>query len=91
MCSSDLESIVNIHLYRNCTRQWPVPVNVRVSRKVDSASNIEYILESQVELVSWSQELTVFRFRLTEQGELLKDSVNAIATPLRSFNVGQCS
>lgn len=85
------EYIVNLHLYSNYTRQWPVPVNVRVSRKVDSASNIEYILERQVDLVSWSQELTVFRFRLTEQGELLKDSVNAIATPLRSLNVGQNS
>ena len=39
---------------------------------------------SKIELAREGQERTVFRFRLTERGELVSGSVTSLPRPLRS-------
>ncbi|MBC6439949.1 MAG: hypothetical protein GDA49_05965 [Rhodospirillales bacterium] len=72
------EYIVNIHMYRNDTGIWPVPVHVVVSTKVDIDRKAREILIRKVELVRIDQEETVVRFDLNEAGGLLPHTVNSL-------------
>jgi hypothetical protein len=78
------EYTVNLHLYRNRAGQPDIPVTVIVSTKPTSADPARQILMSKVELAREGQERTVFRFRLTETGNLVAGSVNSLPRPLRS-------
>ena len=64
--------------------QPPVPVTVIVSSKRDAQDPARQILMSKVELDREGQERTVFRFRLTEGGEVVAGQRQqpAAATPL---------
>ncbi|HEX7006954.1 MAG TPA: hypothetical protein VF274_07445 [Alphaproteobacteria bacterium] len=78
------EYTVNVHLYRNNTRLTAIPVTAVISVKGPTAHTAKQILTSSVDLRHIGQELTVFRFRLTENGELEPGSVHALPKPLRS-------
>ena len=78
------EYIVNVHLYRNNTQLTDIPVTTVVSVKAPHAHGAKQILTSQVKLSHLGQELTVFRFRLTENGDLETGSVSSLPKPLRS-------
>jgi len=78
------EYTVNLHLYRNRTGLPEVPVTVIVSTKPTSADPARQVLMSKVELAREGQERTVFRFRLTERGDLVSGSVTSLPRPLRS-------
>ncbi|MGE5147620.1 MAG: hypothetical protein ACM3N5_12785 [Candidatus Eiseniibacteriota bacterium] len=78
------EYVVNVHLYRNNTQLTEIPVTTVVSVKGPTAHGAKQILTSQVKLTHLGQELTVFRFRLTKNGELDSGSVNSLPKPLRS-------
>ncbi len=78
------EYTVNIHLYRNPSAQYPVPINVVASVKRSVNDSARQILASKVELVREGQELTVFRFSLDSEGALVPGSVHSLARPLRS-------
>jgi hypothetical protein len=78
------EYTVNVHLYRNRAVQPPVPVTLIVSSKRAAQDPARQILLSKVELVREGQERTVFRFRLTEGGEVVAGSVNSVQRQLRS-------
>lgn len=77
------EYTVNVHLYRNAAG-GSVPVKVVVSTKRGVQDPVRQVVASQVELVREGQELTVYRFRLDDQGRLEPGSVNNLAKPLRS-------
>ena len=73
--------IVNLHLYPNTERTFPVPVGIEVV-VISPSGRVKRILQGQETLTSLGQELTVWRFRLDGDGNL--GAVNTIQTPLRS-------
>jgi hypothetical protein len=77
------EYTVNLHLYRNQADVRPVTATVVVSVKPAPDRSAEQILLSEVDLVREGQEITVFRFRLDDAGELVPNSVHGLPKPLR--------
>jgi hypothetical protein len=81
------EYIVNVHMYGIVPPDQPVPVTVVVSvRKLyDQARQI---LETEIELSYRNQEETAYRFRLTDEGDLVDGSVSTLRRPLVTGHVG---
>jgi hypothetical protein len=79
------EYIVNVHLYRNPANVLPVPVTVVASVKKTPDARARQLLASKVELVREGEELTVYRFRLDEHGDLEPGSVHSLQHGLRSW------
>jgi hypothetical protein len=79
------EYTVNLHLYRNSARVLPIPVTVVTSVKKSPTERARQLLASKVELGHEGQELTIYRFRLTEAGELVPGSVHSLQRDLRSW------
>jgi hypothetical protein len=79
------EYTINVHLYRNAGAVLPIPVTVVTSVKKSPAERARQLLASKVELVREGQELTVYRFRLAEGGELVSGSVHALQRDLRAW------
>jgi hypothetical protein len=78
------EYTVNVHLFRNLENTYPINVRVVVRVKTDNEAGARPIAATTVRLDREGQELTAFRFRLTEKGELVPNSVNSVFKPLRS-------
>jgi hypothetical protein len=78
------EYTVNLHLYRNPSQTYPVQVTVVTSVKRDTAERAEQLLASKVLLLQDGEETTVYRFRLTEAGDLVAGSVHSLFRELRS-------
>jgi hypothetical protein len=78
------EYTVNLHLYRNPSRTYPVPVTVVTSVKKDTDRGSRQLLASEVLLPREGQEITVYRFRLTEKGDLVAGSVHSLQQDLRA-------
>ena len=79
------EYTINVHLYRNSARVLPVPVTVVTSVKKSPTERARQLLASKVELGREGQELTVYRFRLSEAGELVPGSVHSLQRELRTW------
>ena len=77
------EYTVNLHLYRNEADAGPVTTTVVVSVKTAPERSARQILLSDVDLVREGQEITVFRFRLDDDGALVPGSVHGLPKPLR--------
>lgn len=71
------EYTVNVHMYGNVPAGVVVPVRVIVSVK-SKYDSLRQILETRVELYRRNQEETAFRFRLTEDGDLVPGSVTTL-------------
>jgi hypothetical protein len=78
------EYTVNLHLYRNPSRTYPVPVTVVTSVKRSADQAARQLLASKVLLVREGEELTVYRFRLSDAGALVAGSVHSLSKPLRA-------
>ena len=78
------EYTVNVHLYRKKKVGTPIPLNVVARVKTDVGSVTRNLVSRSVEIEHQGQEMTVFRFRLDENGALVKDSVTMLPRPLRS-------
>lgn len=78
------EYTVNVHLFRNLENTYPINVRVVVRVKSDNEAGARPISATTVRLDREGQELTAFRFRLTEKGELVPNSLNSVFKPLRS-------
>jgi hypothetical protein len=78
------EYTVNVHLFRNLENTYPINVRVVVRVKTDNEAGARPIAATTVRLDREGQELTAFRFRLTEKGELVPNSLNSVFKPLRS-------
>ena len=63
---------INLHLYSEFNEPLPVPVNVRVTGKGDMGE----IYSGEVLLSRRKEELTVVRFSLDEDGDLIEDSIH---------------
>lgn len=79
------EYAVNVHLYRNKSMVTPIPVTVVTSVKRPDGETARQILATTVDLDREGQELTVYRFKLGETGELTAGSVHSLFTPLRAW------
>jgi hypothetical protein len=79
------EYAVNVHLYRNPSHQLPVPVTVVASVKRTGRDSAKQLLVSELDLAREGQELTVYRFVLTEEGNLTPGSVHSLQKPLRAW------
>jgi hypothetical protein len=79
------EYTVNLHLYRNVTGVFPIPVTVVTSVKKSAKESARQLLASNIELGREGQELTVYRFRLSEDGDLVPGSVHSVQRNLRSW------
>jgi hypothetical protein len=79
------EYAVNLHMYRNKSKVSPVKVTVVTSVKKPNAESAKQILTSSVDLMAENQETTVYRFKLTDAGELVPGSVNSLPKPLRKW------
>ena len=78
------EYTVNVHLYRNTTGVFPIPVTVVTSVKKSSKESARQLLASNLELTREGEELTVYRFKLSEQGDLVPGSVHSLQRNLRA-------
>ena len=79
------EYTVNVHLYRNPAGVFPIPVTVVTSVKKSSKESARQLLASNIELVREGEELTVYRFRLSEDGDLVPGSVHSLQRKLRTW------
>jgi hypothetical protein len=79
------EYTVNLHLYRNTAGVFPIPVTVVTSVKKSAKESARQLLASHIELVREGEELTVYRFKLSEQGDLVSGSVHSRQRQLRSW------
>jgi hypothetical protein len=79
------EYTVNVHLYRNTTGTFPIPVTVVTSVKKSSKESARQLLASNIELTREGEELTVYRFKLSEDGDLVPGSVHSLQRKLRSW------
>ena len=79
------EYTVNLHLYRNSAGVFPIPVTVVTSVKKSAKESARQLLASNVELTREGEELTVFRFRLSEDGDLVPGSVHSLQRNLRTW------
>jgi hypothetical protein len=78
------EYTVNLHLYRNASKVYPVPVTVVTSVKRSADHAARQLLASKALLVREGEELTVYRFRLNATGALVAGSVHSLDKPLRA-------
>jgi hypothetical protein len=79
------EYAVNLHMYRNKSKVSPVKVTVVTSVKKPNSESAKQILTSTIDLMAENQETTVYRFKLTDAGELVPSSVNSLPKPLRKW------
>ena len=79
------EYTVNVHLYRNTAGTFPIPVTVVTSVKKSSKESARQLLASNIELTREGEELTVYRFKLSEHGDLVPGSVHSLQRKLRSW------
>jgi hypothetical protein len=78
------EYAVNLHLYRNPSKAYPVPVTVVTSVKEGADEAARQLLASKALLVREGEELTVYRFGLSAAGALVAGSVHNVHKPLRA-------
>ena len=89
------EYVVNVHLYnvRTVTARdsIPIPVQVMVSVAKDRIDGMrsQRILSQQVRLKYVGHEVTVFRFALDENGDILAGSVHNTPIKLREYKQWQ--
>ncbi|MGH6944398.1 MAG: hypothetical protein ACREH6_09290 [Geminicoccaceae bacterium] len=79
------EYTVNVHLYRNASKVFPVPVTVVTSLKKSADESARQVLASKVELTHEGEEMTVYRFRINGDGDLVQGSVHSLQRNLRAW------
>lgn len=78
------EYTINLHLYRNKSAVVPVPVTVVASAKRSNGANLKRLTSAKVELGYTGEEVTVVRFALNKDGEIVPGSMHELFKPLRS-------
>jgi hypothetical protein len=79
------EYTVNLHLYRNTARVVPIPVTIVASVKKTMQESARQLLATRIDLKREGQELTVFRFAIDEDGDLVPGSVTSLQRPIRDW------
>jgi len=75
------EYIVNVHMYGPLPTGVVIPVTVVVSTRQEYG-HTRQLLQTTVRLERHNQEVTAFKFRLTAEGDLIKNSVSTLRHPL---------
>lgn len=75
---------INLHLYRNPSGEFPIEAEVKVSVRRTADSGVVKVASNRAVLATAGQELTVLRFALDEEGQLVPGSVHDLPRPLRS-------
>lgn len=83
------EYTVNLHLYSNSSVRTIVPAEVVIGVKSDNDAPLKIIAKEHVELFHIGQELTVVRFSLDSQANLIPNSVHNLPKALRSAFIKQ--
>lgn len=78
------EYTVNVHLYRNTAKIYPVTVEVAASVRPSPEADTRQIASTRIELERLDQEVTAFRFKLNEASRLVLGSVHDLQKPLRA-------
>lgn len=79
------EYAVNLHLYRNKSMVTPIPVTVVTSVKRPDGETARQLLATTIDLDREGQELTAYRFKLSDAGDLQPGSVHSLPIPLRAW------
>ncbi len=86
------EYVVNIHAYRTDPKH-PPPFDVEavISTKIlnDGVAQVLPVLFTRAQIRYRGQELTVARFQLTDDGDLVRGSVHSLFKPLRSVSANK--
>ncbi len=79
------EYIMNVHLYAN-KGNYPLPIIVkgRVTLMKKTGSGIDKVCEKEVQLKYLGDEITIVRFKVDQEGNLVADSVNDLQKKIRS-------
>lgn len=77
---------VNVHLFRNDTKRYPVTVSVEGSVKNKDSFGSYSIFKYNVDLKFPGQEITVARFKIDDDGTIEYGSMNFEYTPLRALS-----
>lgn len=78
------EYTVNLHLYTNWARTLPVDAEVYIGLKKNTGSSIKRLSYKKVKLLEVGHELTVLRFKLDEDGDLIFGSLHDLPKRLRT-------
>jgi hypothetical protein len=78
------EYIVNVHLYRHGLSLAPVPITIVASVKKNQSDRLRRIATTKLELSYAGEEVTAFRFSMSDDGRLVLGSINSLFKPLRS-------
>lgn len=79
------EYAVNLHLYRNKSMVSPIPVTVVTSVKKPDGETSRQIVATTVDMDREGQEVTAYRFKLSEAGDLEAGSVHSLPVQLRTW------
>jgi hypothetical protein len=77
------EYIVNVHMYRGIGVSYPVAVKLVASVKATPDDMARQIVATTVNLRRENDQITAFRFRLDEKGQLVAGSINSLFKELR--------
>lgn len=80
------EYTVNVHLYTNKQKSYPVEAEVYIGIKKLVTAGITRISYKKVNLMEIGQETTVLRFKLDDDGDLIFGSLHDLQKPLRTGN-----
>lgn len=78
------EYIINVHLYRDTSNELPVDVTVIVTLQDPVKNSYKRVVEKTVKLSRLGEEITVARFRIGSDREVVAGTMNDIQRPLRS-------
>jgi len=78
------EYTVNLHLYTNRQRVYPVEAEVYIGIKKLPTASISRISYKKVKLLEVGQEMTVLRFKLDDDGDLIFGSLHDLPKRLRT-------
>jgi hypothetical protein len=79
------EYIVNVDCYRCPVLPVPVDVEISVNSGAPGKNSLKDIATTRIVLDRNGEERTALRFKLTNQGTLVPDSMNNVFRPLRDF------
>jgi hypothetical protein len=81
------EYVINVHCYRCFTLPQVVKVEVGLNPDLKSGKGMALLATATVNLFVNGQERTAVRFKLDDNGELVKGSLNSVFMPLRDAGV----
>ena len=78
------EYVANVHMYRGVGVTYPVTVKLVARLQAGGDKSSEQLLTATVQLRHENDQVTAFRFRLDDHGQLLAGSVNSVYKELRT-------